>query len=225
MADVVEFRQCDQRNYTQGRRGNSVRKVVVHYTGTGASAHNNLLYFSRSRAGASAHYFIGKDGDLRQSVPEKDTAWHAGNWTMNLQSVGIEVVSAGEDFTEAQIRTLAALVGELMSRYRLSPSDVIRHYDVTGKRCPAPYVDRAKWQTLHARITGQETDATQAAGTPYRVRVTVDALNVRKGPGTGYGIAGCIRDHGTYTIVEERSGWGRLRSGAGWISLTYTRRA
>lgn len=154
MADVVEFRQCDRRNYTPGRRGQSVRRVVVHYTGTSASAHNNLLYFSRSAAGASAHYFIGKSGDVRQSVLEKDTAWHAGNWQMNLMSVGIEVVSAGEDFTQEQVRSLARLVGDLMARYRLRPADVIRHYDVTGKLCPAPYVGAAKWGALRAAITG-----------------------------------------------------------------------
>lgn len=163
MADVVEYRQCDRRNYTPGRRGNDVQRVVVHYTGTGASAHNNLLYFSRSAAGASAHYFIGKAGDLRQSVLERDTAWHAGNWGMNLMSVGIEVVSAGEDFTEAQVATLSSIVGELMARYRLSPRDVIRHYDVTGKRCPAPYVSASKWKALHARITGGAAQAASPA--------------------------------------------------------------
>lgn len=73
---------------------------------------------------------------------------------MNLMSVGIEVMSAGEDFTEAQITALAALVGELMARYRLSASDVIRHYDVTRKHCPALYVDTGKWAALHRRITG-----------------------------------------------------------------------
>jgi len=51
--------------------------------------------------------------------------------------------------------------------------------------------------------------------------VTADTLNIRKGPGTNYGIAGCIKDKGTYTIVEETNGWGRLKSGAGWISLSY----
>ena len=142
MASVAEFIQCDSRNYTAGRQGNRIRKIVVHYTGTEASAHNNLLYFSRSSAGASAHYFIDKDGTLRQLVSEGDTAWHAGHWATNLCSVGIEVVSGGADFTEAQINTLATLVAD------------IRHYDVTGKLCPAPYVDGSKWAALHERICG-----------------------------------------------------------------------
>ena len=159
MAEVAEFMQCDRRNYTAGRQGNRISKIVVHYTGTEASAHNNLLYFSRSSAGASAHYFIDRDGTLRQSVSEGDTAWHAGDWGTNLRSVGIEVVSGGADFTEAQVETLSQLVAEIQGRCGVAAGDVIRHYDVTGKLCPAPYVNGSKWAALHARICGGEASA------------------------------------------------------------------
>ena len=152
MPEVSEFVQCDSRNYTHGRGGHAVDHIVVHYTGTDASAHNNLLYFSRNAARASAHYFVDMDGTLRQSVPESDTAWHAGKFAMNQRSVGIECVSAGEDFTEEQVATLAALVQDLMARYGIPAANVIRHYDVTGKECPAPYVDQGKWDVLHDRI-------------------------------------------------------------------------
>lgn len=56
----------------------------------------------------------------------------------------------------------------------------------------------------------------------YKVKVTVDALNIRSGPGIQYKINGCITDYGVYTIVETKDGWGKLKSGAGWISLQYT---
>lgn len=60
--------------------------------------------------------------------------------------------------------------------------------------------------------------------TSYKIKVTVDALNIRSGPGTSFEISGCIRDRGVYTIVEtDRSGnWGKLKSGIGWIHLSYT---
>ena len=57
---------------------------------------------------------------------------------------------------------------------------------------------------------------------PWLVRVTDNALNIRSGPGTDYAITGVIRDMGVYTIVEQNGTWGRLKSGAGWISLVYT---
>ena len=68
-----------------------------------------------------------------------------------------------------------------------------------------------------------------ATATSYLVKVTTDVLNIRKGPGTNYGTNGAIRDKGTYTIVAESDGpgaskWGKLKSGAGWISLDYTKK-
>ena len=70
-----------------------------------------------------------------------------------------------------------------------------------------------------------KTDAATTA-TSYLVKVTTDVLNIRKGPGTNYGTNGDIRDKGVYTIVAESDGpgaskWGKLKSGAGWISLDY----
>jgi hypothetical protein len=62
------------------------------------------------------------------------------------------------------------------------------------------------------------------AFSPYLVKVTADSLGIRKGAGTNTAIVGAITDKGTYTIVEEKNGWGKLKSGAGWISLSYTKR-
>jgi hypothetical protein len=59
---------------------------------------------------------------------------------------------------------------------------------------------------------------------PYIVRVTVDVLNIRAGAGSNYALKGTITDRGAYTIVEEKNGYGRLKSGAGWIYLDYTKK-
>lgn len=62
---------------------------------------------------------------------------------------------------------------------------------------------------------------------PYQVKVSISNLNIRTGPGKGYGVTGSFTGVGIFTIVEERSGdgsdsgWGRLKSGAGWISLDF----
>jgi uncharacterized protein YgiM (DUF1202 family) len=58
----------------------------------------------------------------------------------------------------------------------------------------------------------------------YKVQVTASALNIRSGPGTDHDITGVIKDKGTYTITETDGSWGKLKSGAGWISLKYCRR-
>lgn len=62
---------------------------------------------------------------------------------------------------------------------------------------------------------------------PYLVKVNASALNIRAGAGTNYNKTGCITNGGVYTIVAESAGqgsdkgWGKLKSGAGWISLDY----
>ena len=64
----------------------------------------------------------------------------------------------------------------------------------------------------------------------FLVQVSATDLNIRKGPGSNYGTTGKYTGKGTFTIVETRSGqgskagWGKLKSGAGWISLDYAKR-
>ena len=60
--------------------------------------------------------------------------------------------------------------------------------------------------------------------TNYVVKVTSDTLNVRKGPGVSYGISGELGKGEAYTIVETQNGWGKLKSGVGWINLSYTQK-
>ena len=72
-------------------------------------------------------------------------------------------------------------------------------------------------------IVGQSSTPV-AAFVPYKVQVTVDALNIRDGASNDYKINGVIRDYGVYTIVEEKNGYGKLKSGAGWIYLDYTKK-
>lgn len=59
----------------------------------------------------------------------------------------------------------------------------------------------------------------------YLVRITADMLNVRKGPDASQKITTTVKKNEIYTIVDESDGWGKLKSGAGWIKLSYTVRA
>lgn len=74
---------------------------------------------------------------------------------------------------------------------------------------------------INVKYLSKTATAVKAEFKSYLARVNVDALNIRKGPGTNYAIVGVIRDKGTYTIIEENGTWGKLKSGAGWISLNY----
>lgn len=63
-----------------------------------------------------------------------------------------------------------------------------------------------------------------AADKGYLVKVVTPVLNVRAGAGTSYKITTTVRQGQVYTIVEEKNGWGKLKSGAGWIALNYTKK-
>ena len=71
---------------------------------------------------------------------------------------------------------------------------------------------------------------TDKSDLPYLVRVDINNLNIRKGPGTNYSLTGAYTGVGAFTIVEvsngtgSKTGWGRLKSGAGWICLDFTKR-
>lgn len=95
-----------------------------------------------------------------------------------------------------------------------------------GADCGYAYVSNStkKYFSYLASATNTATTTITPVITNYMVKVTADALNIRKGPSTSYAVVGCIRDKGTYTIIKESNGWGYLKSGAGWISLSYTQR-
>ena len=118
------------------------------------------------------------------------------------------------------------------------------HRDFANKACPGEYLYSRHGEIaaeVNRRLQGasdgggvvvtpptaeKPTGGTaRATATPYLVRVKITNLNIRKGPGTNYGATGYIQP-GIYTIVAESTGkgaakWGKLKSGAGWISLDY----
>ena len=217
-------------NYNKGN-GKQNKYIVIHYVGATGGAEANCRYFQRVNRGASAHYFVGHKGEIWQCVEDKDIAWHCGAnkykhpYCRNTNSIGIELccrknLSNGTwYFEDATVKAAAELVKELMQKYNIPVANVIRHFDVTGKMCPEPYVrDTGAWNTFKAGLTA----ITSTSG--YVVRITADVLNVRKGPGTGYGIVTTVKEGQAYTIVSESNGWGKLKSGVGWIKLSYTER-
>lgn len=147
--------------YNRSRRTASVRYIVNHYTGGTGSARNNCIYFAGGNRNASADFFIDKDGAIWQYNGDLRNyyTWAVGDGRgrygiTNANSISIEYVSNGEDFTPAQIQSGAELVKKLMADFGVSADRVVRHYDASRKQCPLPYIDAGKWATLHAQLTG-----------------------------------------------------------------------
>jgi N-acetyl-anhydromuramyl-L-alanine amidase AmpD len=84
---LAEAHPAASTNYTSGR-GASLSRIVIHTAqGPYTSVYN---WFANPAAKASAHYVVGSGGDVAQMVADEDTAWHAGNWSYNQSSIGIE---------------------------------------------------------------------------------------------------------------------------------------
>ena len=155
---------CNSTNYQAGR-AQRIQFIVVHYTaGDGDSARGNCVYFQRNPGlYASAHYFVDEAG-WEQSVADEDTAWHCGANTYkhplcrNANSIGVELCSrkdaAGKYFfAPATVDQAVKLVQSLMDKHGVDARHVLRHYDVTGKKCPAPFVDDPKaWAAFKERL-------------------------------------------------------------------------
>ena len=147
----MTFKQAHSGNYQKGRT-QPIEYIVVHYTANkGDTAQNNLDYFARTKTGTSAHYFVDEN-EVCQSVQDTDVAWHCGSknpvhpYCRNANSIGIEMCNSVGGVPEAVRDRTAAFVRQKMKEYGIDSSHVLRHYDVTGKRCPAPWVDNpAEW--------------------------------------------------------------------------------
>lgn len=138
--------------------------LVIHFTSNkGDTAKNNADYFAREIVKASAHYFVDEN-EVWQSVPDDTVAWHCGgsayyhNECRNKNSIGIEICMNDKQgkVREKAIEHAAELARMLMDTYNIPIDRVVRHYDVTHKRCPGPMVDDpARWaefkKTLEAK--------------------------------------------------------------------------
>ena len=136
-----------------------VKSVVVHYTANpGTDALDNRNYFNnlpklnenkKSPTFASSHFVVGLKGQIIQCIPLNEIAYASND--RNTDSIAIECCHPDKTgkFNALTYKALVELVSYLCIRYDLSEQDVIRHYDVTGKKCPLYFVQHEdEWETF-----------------------------------------------------------------------------
>lgn len=148
------------RNFTKGTNKNN-KFIVIHYVGAVSTALNNAIYFNKEYRGASANYFVDEN-EIYRVVKDEDTAWHCGadvyyNDCRNSNSISIEMCcymnNGALDIKEEVVNKTIELTKELMAKYNISVDRVVRHYDVTRKCCPAPFVnDPSRWDNFKSRL-------------------------------------------------------------------------
>ena len=111
--------------FFSSRNGERIRRIVMHYT-TSRNVDGTIAWFQDPRAQVSAHYVIGRDGEIYQMVRDSDKAWHAKG--ANANSIGIEhSAAAGDSMTAAQTLSSVALVRWLLSEYKLPETAICGH--------------------------------------------------------------------------------------------------
>lgn len=141
-----------------GTETNKITGIVVHYTANpGSTAMNNRDYFEGLKdthvTQASSNFVIGLEGEIVQCVPTWEVAYASNS--RNIDTVSIECCHPDEtgEFNEATYRSMVQLCAWLCLKFGLDETDVIRHYDVTGKNCPKYFVENEEaWNTFREDI-------------------------------------------------------------------------
>lgn len=154
---MFKIEKVPTKNFTKGNNKKN-EYIVLHYYGALGTAKAVANYFATTLRQASAQYSLDEGEIIYQSVEDHDIAWHCGTSgkykhpkCRNSNSIGIEIrphkLSAATKFAsdkdwyfkpevEAKVEDF---VRYLMAKYKIPASNVLRHYDVTGKQCPRPY--------------------------------------------------------------------------------------
>lgn len=219
------------------RNGQKITKITIHHAAGILSGENLASIFKIPRRCASCNYAIGKDGEIVGVVPEEKRAWTSGSRWNDEQAITIEVsnCSGKPDWkvSDKVIESLVLLCADICKRYNIKPyfnntknASFTFHYMFQATECPGPYIKKNIGNIIdmiNAKLSDKPAEKPAEKTDSFLVKVTANCLNIRKEPNARSKKTGEITDHGVYTIVEEQNGWGRLKSGAGWICLKYTK--
>lgn len=186
MSYVLKINYADKSNYGSYRSTSKIKYIVIHYTANdGDTDEANVKYFKTANRKASAHYFVDDDS-VTISVPDTYVAWSVGgsrysNYkktggakyykiATNTNTLNIEMcdtIRNGKyDISEKTLSNTIELVKTLMKKYNIPLNNIIRHFDVTGKACPAYYVNENEWKKFKDRLVSNTTPSSSTTTTP-----------------------------------------------------------
>ena len=217
-------------------RKHKIDKITIHHMAGNLSVEKCGDVFAPKSRKASSNYGVGSDGRVGLYVDEANRAWTSSNAANDNRAVTIEVANDGGapdwHVSDKALEKTIELCVDICKRNGIprlnytgdKSGNLTMHKWFANTTCPGPYLE-SKFPYIAEEVNkrlGGETVRPEASA--YRVKITASLLNVRKGPGTNYRVATAVKKDEVYTIVSESNGWGKLKSGAGWIKLSYTKR-
>lgn len=224
------------------RPGSKIKptKIAVHYVGNaGSSAKGNRNYFASGKVYASSHYIIGLEGEILRLIPENEISYatnQANSYTISIECCHPD--STGK-FNSKTLQALIELCADICKRHRFNPlTDIIRHYDVTKKCCPAWWSPNglnknanADFNTfkqsvkdkMNGKTTKEEEDMTKAEVKKIAVQVANDLIYkyVTSKEEKVYSNINEIPDWGKAT-VQKLVNKGALKGGDKGLDLNFT---
>jgi N-acetylmuramoyl-L-alanine amidase CwlA len=213
-------------SYGGKRSLNNIKYIVIHYTGNkGDTALNNLDYFANGNTRqAGAHFFVDKAGKIGKSIAMNRIAWAVGGnhksgrkgeaayyqKCTNANSVSIELCDMCVKTNWEQMLATRKLVKYIQSKCP-NAKTVIRHWDVNGKECPAPFVGTSneKWIEFKRFIT---------AGYKFKARVTKNATLRSSAKISATNKKGTVKKGSVVNIVKMQNNFGLTNNGY-WVTL------
>lgn len=232
--------------HNSGKRTAKISKITIHHMSGRMTAKQCADYFATTGKSVSSNYTIGYDGSIAVSVNESDRSWCSASRSNDQAAVTIEVSNVASDakvdpewkISDEAMAALIVLCADICKRNGIKKlyydgttgATLTRHCMFVATDCPGPYIKKKTDYICKEvnKLIGAAAEAEPAAKKtassfkPYVARITCKTLNVRNGPGTGYKVNTKVRKGEAFTIVAESDGWGKLKSGAGWIYLDYT---
>jgi hypothetical protein len=236
-----------------GKRNHTIDTISIHCMAGNLTVESCGALFADSSRKASSNYGIGSDGRIALYVDEANRSWCTSSSSNDNRAITIEVANTeAKDpwpVSDAAYESLIKLLVDICQRNgikklvwsttkndrvnHLNGCNMTVHRDYAAKSCPGEWLYSRHGQIAEAvnkrlGVATTQTTSTSATSTTtsssYLVTITASTLNVRKGPGTSYGIATQVKKGEVYTIVQTQDNWGKLKSGAGWICLDYCKK-
>lgn len=241
--------------HSTGSNNPNLKRYVDCPEEVGKNAYGN--HWNTAKPGGRkvcVHAFIGYDKNKKirvaETLPLNICCWGVGSgskgsYNANPAYIQFEICEDGLK-DKAYYKNVFAVAAEycayLCEKYGIHVNKIVGHVEAHKQGYGSNHSDPEHWMKKFgesmddfrkqvSKILASNKVETQnrKETIPYRVKITADNLNIRKGAGTNTAKVGSITNKGVYTIVEEKNGtgaskWGKLKSGAGWISLDYVKK-